>query len=87
MENFLIKHGNGFWLHIAGAAAIMALGWWFGYPLIALIFNTLFWPLRELWQKIGFGHPLADFFRFHVFLEGGLPVIVSFLIYALSLII
>jgi len=64
--NFLRTHGNGFLLHMLGAVAIMALGWWFGHLIAAAFINTLLWPLRELWQK---RHAPKDFFTFHVFLE------------------
>lgn len=41
---------------------------------LGLILNTGYWPVRELWQKIGYGHPVKDFFTFHVTLEWACPV-------------
>lgn len=31
ITKFLNTHGNGFWLHMLGAVAVMAVGWWTGW--------------------------------------------------------
>jgi hypothetical protein len=72
------NQGSGWWLHMLGAAAIMAMGWWLGWLLFALIINSSLWPVRELWQK---RKALRDFFTFHVFLEYVPAVAVGFIIY------
>lgn len=74
----LKEHGNGWWLHILGAVAIMLIGWWLGYLPVALIINTVLWPARELWQK---RKAIRDFFTFHVTLEWLPAVAVGGLLY------
>jgi hypothetical protein len=70
--------GSGWWLHVAGAVAIMAVGWWTGWLLTALIINTALWPARELWQK---RKEPRRFFTFHVLLEWLPAVAVGGIIY------
>ena len=78
IKSFLSTHGNGFWLHMLGAVALMLVGWWLGYLLLAFIINTLLWPARELWQK---RHAVWDFFTFHVWLEWVPAVATGFIAY------
>ena len=73
----------GAFLHSLAAAATMGFGWRLGFLNVAFVLNLLLWPLRELWQKIGRGHPLRDFFTLHVILEWGCPTVTALLIYVL----
>ena len=78
MLAFLAKHGSGFLLHMAGAVAIMALGYWAGWPFEALIVNTLHWPTREALQHHGF----KNIWTFHRLLEWVPAVAVGLIMYA-----
>lgn len=69
----------------------MAAGWWLGYPLVALIINTVLWPVREWWQK--FNTPnyfwnlwgaLGAIFTLHVLAEWVPAVAVGFIIYGMQ---
>jgi hypothetical protein len=72
---------SGWWLHMLGAAAIMAVGWWSGHLLVALIINSTLWPCRELSQK---DWQIQRILTFHVFLEWVPAVAVGFLIYGVA---
>ena len=76
---FLAKHGSGFLLHMAGAVAIMALGYWAGQLEIALIVNTLLWPVRELKQR---RWDIRAMFTVHTFVEWVPAVLVGLIMYA-----
>lgn len=93
--------GSGWWLHMLGAVAIMAGGWWFedfmvgrmpDWFLVALILNTLLWPIREWWQKVSpnhaphlrLGEGTAAIFTLHVLAEWGPAVAVGFIIYGVQ---
>lgn len=88
IKAFFEEHGHGFWLHMLGAVAIMAVGWWVGvvhvgewridFRIFALGFNTSLWPVRELSQK---GWEIRRTLTFHVFLEWFPAVAVGFIIY------
>ena len=79
MLAFLAKHGSGFLLHMAGAVAIMALGRWAGWLEIALIVNTLLWPVRELKQR---RWDIRAMFTVHTFVEWVPAVAVGLIMYA-----
>lgn len=88
------EHGHGWWLHMLGAVAIMAVGlglehyhvlpdmldWWINCFLIVLGVNSAFWPVREKVQK-GKNAPWSAILTFHVFLEWFPAVAVGFIIY------
>ena len=78
MSAFLAKHGSGFLLHMAGAVAIMALGRWAGQLEIALIVNTLLWPVRELKQR---RWDIRAMFTVHTFVEWVPAVLVGLIMY------
>ena len=95
IKEFIKTHGSGFWLHTLAAVVIMIVGaemnkvlpykielfgYVFSYVLMTFIFNLIFWPIRELWQK---RHALMRFFTFHVFLEWIPAVVVSFVFWLL----
>lgn len=70
------------------AAVIMLIGWWFKFLVLALVFNLVFWIVREWWQKVDpdgphltFGEAGTALFTFHVMLEWATPVVVSLIIY------
>jgi hypothetical protein len=100
IADFLKGHGSGWWLHMLGAAAIMAVGWWFeslmvgrmpDWFLVAVIINTLLWPIREWWQKVSpnqghlrFGEGTEAIFTLHVLLEWVPAVAVGFIIYVVA---
>ena len=84
MKAFIAKHGSGFLLHMAGAVAIMALGWWrsvvwTSWLEIALIVNTLLWPVRELKQR---RWDIRAMFTVHTFIEWVPAVAVGLIMYA-----
>jgi len=37
--------------HIAGGAVVMLIGLLLGYPVLAAVANTIFWPGREMYQR------------------------------------
>ena len=79
MKAFLAKHGSGFLLHMAGAVAIMALGYWAGWLVTALVINTLLWPVRELKQR---RWDIRAMFTVHTFVEWVPAVAVGLIMYA-----
>ena len=83
IKAFIAKHGSGFLLHMAGAVAIMALGWWWSvvwtsWLEIALIVNTILWPGREVWQH----SRLGKIWSFHRIIEWVPAVLVGLIMYA-----
>ena len=78
MQAFFAKHGYGFALHMAGAVAIMALGWWAGWLVTALVINTLLWPVRELKQR---RWDIRAMFTVHTFVEWVPAVAVGLIMY------
>ena len=79
IKAFIAKHGSGFLLHMAGAVAIMGLGWWAGWLEMALIVNTLLWPVRELKQR---RWDIRAMFTVHTFVEWVPAVLVGLIMYA-----
>ena len=79
MQAFLAKHGSGFLLHMAGAVAIMDIGYWAGWLVTALVINTLLWPVRELKQR---RWDIRAMFTVHTFVEWVPAVAVGLIMYA-----
>ena len=79
IKAFIAKHGSDFLLHMAGAVAIMALGYWASQLEIALIVNTLLWPVRELKQR---RWDIRAMFTAHTFVEWVPAVAVGLIMYA-----
>lgn len=70
------------------AVALMLVGAWLGFLVLALMFNLVFWIVREWWQKVDpdgphltFGEAGTALFTFHVMLEWAAPMVVSVILY------
>jgi hypothetical protein len=76
MENFL----RSFYFHMLIAAAIAIACQLLGFPNVALVFNLLFWPVREAWQHRS---NLPRFWSLHVVREWLCPAVVGIIAFLL----
>lgn len=77
MIDYIKRNWDGWPLHSLIAGVLMLPVVSNSYPIVMLLMNIVFWPLREAWQH----HGIKGIWSLHRIIEWASPIAVAFIVF------